>query len=307
MKALMPNIGLSDLDLFLRVAKLRSLRECARQLGMTPGAVSKAIRRLEEKLGKNLLRRSASGIRLTVEGHELMTVAEKVLVLTAALGPEAGRRPRAEKVWSIGSLSFLSSRLLPPLLDSVVEARGGRSRPRFRLVEFGQNQLVAQGLNGAFELAVHIGPLEWTRVWSTHEIGPMRWKLYANARHPLTRLKKVQSADVVEHPFVMPTGWSPQGFVRGEDHCPVPWGARFAGHEATTAETALEIVAATSQLAFVPEILAQRGVDHGLLREVPVEDWPAVERKIYLSVRDDLVSSALLKTVTGLLRERLRS
>lgn len=307
MNALMPNVGLADLDLFLRVAKLKSLRECARQLGMTPGAVSKAVRRLELKIGKNLLRRSASGIRLTVEGHELMVVAEKVLSLTAPLAPDGGRRSRPEKVWSIGSLSFLSSRLLPPILESAVEARTSRARPRFRLVEFGQNQLVAQGLNGAFEMAVHIGSLEWTRVWSTHEIGRMRWKLYATANHPLVKLKTVLGSDVVEHPFVMPTGWSPQGFVRGEDHCPVPWGVRFPGHEATTAETALEIVAATSQLAFVPEVLAQRGVAHGLLREIHVSDWPIVERKIYLSVRDDLVSSALLRAVTGLLRDRLTS
>ena len=302
MNGLMPNVGLADLDLFLRVAKLKSLRECARQLGMTPGAVSKAIRRLEEKVNKSLLRRSAAGIRLTAEGHELMNIAEKVLNLTSSLAPEAMKKTKAEKVWGIGSLSFLSSRLLPWLLEPACQVRPST---RFRLVEFSHNQLVALGLGGAFEMAVHIGPLDWTKVWSSHELGKMSWGLYGRSGHPLTKQKIVQGTDVIQYPFVMPTGWSAQGFIRGEDFCPAPWGMRFPGHEATTAETALEIVSQTTQLAFVPSILAQRSVEFNLLKEIKVADWPHVEKKIYLSVRDDMVSSSLLKLVTGLIQERL--
>lgn len=299
----MPNVGLADLDLFFRAAKLKSLRECARQLDMTPGAVSKAIKRLEQKVGKSLLRRSVSGILLTSEGNELMEIAEKVLRLTAPMAPASSKKNSGNKVWGIGSLSFISSRLLPPLLDPICESR---TRTRFRLVEFGNNALVAHGLNGAFEMAVHIGALEWTRVWSSYEIGNMRWALYGAKNHPLTKLKTIASSDVIKYPFIMPTGWSSQGFIRGEDHCPLPWGIRFAGHEATTAETALEIIIASQHLAFVPVILAQRAVDFGLISEIKVEEWPIVEKKIYLSVRDDLVPSSLLQMITKLIRENLK-
>ena len=298
----MPNVGLADLDLFFRAAKLKSLRECARQLDMTPGAVSKAIKRLEQKVGKSLLRRSVSGILLTSEGNELMEIAEKVLRLTAPMAPASSRKNSAAKVWGIGSLSFFSSRLLPPLLEPICESR---PRTRFRLVEFGNDNLVAQGLNGAFEMAVHIGALEWTRVWSSYEIGSMRWALFATKDHPLHKIKSVTSLDVVKYPFVMPTGWSSQGFIRGEDHCPIPWGVRNSGHEATTGETALEIIASSQHLAFVPVILAQRPLKFGLISEIDVEDWPRVEKKIYLSVRDDLVPSSLLQVVTKLLKENL--
>lgn len=299
----MPNVGLADLDLFFRAAKLKSLRECARQLDMTPGAVSKAIKRLEEKVGKSLLRRSVSGILLTSEGNELMEIAEKVLRLTAPMAPASSKKNTGNKVWGIGSLSFISSRLLPLMLEPVCETR---TRTKFRLVEFGNNQLVAHGLNGAFEMAVHIGPLEWTRVWSSYEIGSMRWALYAAKNHPLTKLKTVATADVVKFPFVMPTGWSLQGFIRGEDHCPLPWGVRLSGHEATTGETALEIVESSSHLVFVPVILAQRAADFGLISEIEVTDWPTVEKKIFLSVRDDLVPSSLLQVVTKILKENLK-
>jgi DNA-binding transcriptional LysR family regulator len=303
MSLLMPNVGLADLDLFFRAAKLKSLRECARQLDMTPGSVSKSIKRLEKKVGKSLLRRSVSGILLTAEGNELMEIAEKILRLTAQMAPAQSKKQMSQKVWGIGSLSFISSRLIPTLLEPVCESR---SRTRFRLVEFGNNQLVAHGLNGAFEMAVHIGILEWTRVWSSYEIGTMRWALYGRNDHPLTQMKTVTSADVVRFPFVMPTGWSSQGFIRGEDHCPIPWGMRFAGHEATTGETALEIVMESSHLVFVPVLLAQRLVDHGLIAEINVSDWPIVEKKIFLSVRDDLVPSSLLQMVVKLIKKNLR-
>ncbi|OYZ13612.1 MAG: hypothetical protein B7Y39_17165 [Bdellovibrio sp. 28-41-41] len=303
MSLLMPNVGLADLDLFFRAAKLKSLRECARQLDMTPGAVSKAIKRLEQKVGKSLLRRSVSGILLTSEGNELMEIAEKVLKLTAPMAPASIKKNSGNKVWGIGSSSFISSRLLPPLLEPVCVTR---ARTRFRLVEFGNNSLVAQGLNGAFEMAVHIGVLEWTRVWSSYEIGNLRWALYGAKNHPLTKLKTIASSDVVKYPFVMPTGWSSQGFIRGEDQCPLPWGIRFSGHEATTGETALEIVIGSQHLAFVPVILAQRGVDFGLISEIKVDDLPTVEKKIYLSVRDDLVPSSLLQVVTKLVKENLK-
>lgn len=299
----MPNISLADLDLFFRAAKLKSLRECARQLDMTPGAVSKVIKRLEAKLDKSLLRRSVSGILLTAEGNELMAVAEKVLSLTSQIGTSSNKKTSASKVWGIGSLSFISSRLLPSFLEQISQAK---TRTHFRLVEFGNNSLVANGLNGAFEMAVHIGALEWTQVWSSYEMGTLRWALFGAKNHPLTKLKKIETTDVIKYPFVMPTGWSSHGFVRGEDQCPIPWGVRFSGHEATTGETALEIVIGSSHLAFVPVILAQRSVDSGLLTEINVEEWPTVEKKIYLSVRDDLVPSSLLQMVTKLIKENLR-
>ncbi len=298
----MPNVGLADLDLFFRAAKLKSLRECARQLDMTPGAVSKVIKRLEQKVGKSLLRRSVSGILLTSEGNELMEIAEKVLKLTAPMAPTAKKNP-GNKVWGIGSLSFISSKLLPPLLETLCDSR---SRTRFRIVETGNNQLVANGLNGAFEMAVHIGPLEWTRVWSSYEIGKMRWALYARRDHPLTKMKTVTTSDVIKYPFVMPTGWTAQGFIRGDDQCPIPWGVRYSGHETTTGETALEIVVASSHLVFVPVILAHRMESVGLISEIEVTDMPVVEKKIFLSVRDDLVPSSLLQAVTKLIKENLR-
>ena len=65
-------------------------------------------------------------------------------------------------------------------------------------------------------------------------------------------------------------------------------------------------MAASSHLVFVPVILAHRLESLGLISEIEVTDMPVVEKKIFLSVRDDLVPSSLLQTVTKLIKENLR-
>ncbi len=305
MNPLMPNVSLTELDLFLRVGKLKSLRECSRQLNMTPGAISKVLKRLEQKLDATLMTRSISGIVLTSEGSELIQMAEKMLQLAAQASPKLGRRQGfKEKVWGIGAVSFLSSRLISQCVPTLARLR---PNTRFRVVEFTTNELVSYGLNGAFEIAVHGEPLEWTRVWSTHEIGALTWGLFAATNHPLTKLKSVAESDVIRYPFTMPTQWTTQGFLRGDDQCPVPWGRRFPGHEAVTAETSLEIVQASQQLTFVPSILAQRSLNANLVRQLKVKDWPSVQKSIYLSIRDDLISKPFLQSLTDVIGRRLRT
>ncbi len=299
----MPSISLTELDLFLRVGKLKSVRECARQEHMTPGALSKIMKRLEKKLGATLFRRSVAGVLLTTEGNELIQVAESMLRMTLQISPQFSKQHGfKEKVWSIGSISFLSSRLTSGCVHALAQLR---PNTRFRIVEFTHNELVSHGLNGAFEIAIHIEPLDWTRVWSSREVGKLRWCLYGRANHPLTKLSTVSEADVVRYPFTMPVGWTLQGFARGEDHCPVPWGIRFPGHEAVTAETSLEIVQSSQQLTFVPAILGQKAVDANLVREIRVKDWPVVEKKIYLSVRDDLISKPFLQSLVEVIGAKL--
>ncbi|MGZ3426173.1 MAG: LysR family transcriptional regulator, partial [Polyangia bacterium] len=67
-----------DPDLFIGVvpfvatAEARSFRGAARQLGVTPSAVSKAISRLETELGVRLLQRTSRSVTLTVEGDAFL-------------------------------------------------------------------------------------------------------------------------------------------------------------------------------------------------------------------------------------------
>jgi DNA-binding transcriptional LysR family regulator len=62
---------MSALDLFVRTVDGQSFSEAARQLRMTPSAVSRCIARLESELGTRLLQRSTHAVSLTEDGRAL--------------------------------------------------------------------------------------------------------------------------------------------------------------------------------------------------------------------------------------------
>lgn len=68
----MLNVPVNLLRLFEAAARTGSFRTAASQLGLTPSAVSHAVRKLEQSLGVPLFDRSARSVRLTYEGEVLM-------------------------------------------------------------------------------------------------------------------------------------------------------------------------------------------------------------------------------------------
>src|SRR3954467_13254566 len=57
---------------FVAAAEAQSFRLAARKLGLTPSAVSKAITRLEARLGLRLLNRTSRNVSLTEEGQTFL-------------------------------------------------------------------------------------------------------------------------------------------------------------------------------------------------------------------------------------------
>ena len=294
-------VNLLELELFVRAGKLRSIRALSRSLDLKPAYLSKVMMRLEKKLGVPLFKRSSSGILLTREGVELVKTAESILELSLHLrkGPQADHS-MSERIWSVGAISFICSCFLS---ECIAQISCSQKNTRFRLVEFTHNELVSHGLKGAFEMAVHIGELEWTRSWISAEIGSMRWGLYARRTHPLAQ--STLEKEVIKFPFIVPTDWTHQGFSIGEDYCPLPWDQRIKGDEVATAETALELVSFTQQLTFVPELVAKRLVNARRVREIRVKNWPLVEKKIHLSGRSDLIPSRFWKQLSTVMKARL--
>jgi DNA-binding transcriptional LysR family regulator len=63
---------LADLTAFVAVADLLSFRAAASRLGVTPSALSHAMRQLEERLGVRLLNRTTRSVSITDAGHRLL-------------------------------------------------------------------------------------------------------------------------------------------------------------------------------------------------------------------------------------------
>lgn len=290
MRISLSDLTIRELEIFVLASRTGSLREVARQSGLLPAHVSKIMKRLEEKLDQPLMRRSATGVILTPEGLAFLDVASRISEMSQGIGAATvDTKVANERLWTIGSISFITTYLLAPAIDGW---RKSVPASRFRLIEFTHNDLVAHGLKGAFELAVHIGRLEWTHVWETFQLGKLQWKLYGRRDHPLG--DECTEKDVLRFPFIVPTDWSVNGYAIGDDHCPVAVRRRKRGDEAATAETALELCRHSDQLTFVPSLLVQGGRGFREMREIAVDGWPTVEKELFLTVKSDVVPKKLV-------------
>jgi DNA-binding transcriptional LysR family regulator len=91
--------GLAALETFLAVARHGSFRAAAVARGVTPSALSHAMRGLEARLGTRLFHRTSRSVRLTEAGEGLLArlapalgeVEDAVAAVSATTGPVAGR------------------------------------------------------------------------------------------------------------------------------------------------------------------------------------------------------------------------
>ena len=78
----MATMTLEDLRVFTTVAAERGFSRAARKLGRTQPAISQAIRRLEDRVGQQLIDRGPQGGALTDAGEVLLTYALRLLRLS---------------------------------------------------------------------------------------------------------------------------------------------------------------------------------------------------------------------------------
>ncbi|MDB5499930.1 MAG: hypothetical protein JWP28_3961 [Phenylobacterium sp.] len=113
---------LDGLVTFLAVAELRGFRAAARRLGVTPSAVSQAIRNLEGRIGAPLFSRTTRSVGLTEAGERLLAHARPAVeMLTAGLEAASGLGGQISGRLRINtprpSLPLLVNRLLPGFID----------------------------------------------------------------------------------------------------------------------------------------------------------------------------------------------
>ena len=92
-----PDINRSgEIEVFVRVVEAGSFSAAARELRMTPSAVSKLIARLEARLGGRLVSRSTRRLQLTPEGAGFYESGKRILADMSAAEREAaaGAAPR---------------------------------------------------------------------------------------------------------------------------------------------------------------------------------------------------------------------
>jgi DNA-binding transcriptional LysR family regulator len=115
--------GLEGVEAFLSVARHKSFRKAAAELGVTPSAMSQAVRAFEARIGATLFIRTTRSVGLTEAGERFLARAKPAfeeLVAASESARELGQRPAGLLRLSVPP--GVVPNLLEPLIASFCEA-----------------------------------------------------------------------------------------------------------------------------------------------------------------------------------------
>jgi len=144
--------ALEGVEAVLAVARRRNFRRAAADLGVTPSAVSQAVRGLEARLGAALLARTTRSVGLTEAGQRFIERAGPAFEELVAAGEAArdiGQRPT-------GLLRLSVPRSVVPLILEPVIASFCRAYPEIELEIAASDEMVDLA-SGGFDAGIRLG------------------------------------------------------------------------------------------------------------------------------------------------------
>ncbi|MFM2089103.1 MAG: hypothetical protein RLZZ237_3972 [Pseudomonadota bacterium] len=207
-------MNLSDLRIFVSAARRPSLGAAALEMHLTPSAVSKALKRMEDSLGTPLFDRSAKQLVLNTSGQLLLDRAATLLALADQTRSDI-----------MGEKAMLDCRLGGPAILLWRQGRGlaqalrGYPQASLRMLAMFEEEALAALARGDIDAALVTGEVldgrgeHWSPEWQTTPLGSVTLHLVAGRTHPLLAqlpqgedgLLHASSAEVLQHDFACPS------------------------------------------------------------------------------------------------------
>ncbi len=144
--------ALDGVEAFLSVAQHRSFRKAAAELGVTPSAISQAVRALEARVGAALFIRTTRSVGLSEAGerfHSRAKPAFEELVAASEVARDLGQRPA-------GLLRLTVPRAVVPILLEPLIASFCQAYPEVE-VEIAASEELVDLAAGGFDAGVRLG------------------------------------------------------------------------------------------------------------------------------------------------------
>ncbi|WP_420491780.1 LysR family transcriptional regulator [Neobacillus drentensis] len=190
---------LRQLQLFIEVAKHKSITKAAESMHLSQPALSKSIRVLEEELGMTLVIRTNKTSDLTDAGKIVLEYAQKMVGILS------------EMKTTLNDITNLSRGQitigLPPIIGSLffprVIAKFHHAFPNIELniTEYGGARVVKSVEEGEFELGVAVLPID-EKQFDVYPIVEEEMKLLVFKDHRLASRKVVDIKELKEEEFI---------------------------------------------------------------------------------------------------------
>jgi DNA-binding transcriptional LysR family regulator len=307
-------MNLADLRIFVSAARRPSLGAVAQEMHLTPSAVSKALRRLEDSLGKSLFDRSGKQLALNDSGRFLLSRAQTLLALadqarSDLLGEQAAVDCR------VGGPAILLWRHGKALADAL------RSYPdaSIRMQAMFEDEALAALARGDVNAAIVTGEVtegrgeHWSDEWIATPLGGVVQHLVAGRSHPLVQalagsrapaapaaaVLHATSAQVLECDFACPSRSLFCGVQRGprsdgwrDDQFP-----RKIRYWTDDLQLLLALVKSGTALAYLPDF----ALDDPALVRIQVSDCAFVCSEQVALVWNPARAPGWLRTLAGLM------
>ena len=263
--------ALDGVEAFVRVAERRSFRQAADDLGVTPSAVSQAVRALEARMSVTLFTRTTRSVGLTEAGERLLERArpafdEIVAATTAASG--LGLKPSG--LLRLAVPSSVVPLVLQPLLASFYAAFPDV------VVETVASPELADLAKDGFDAGIRLGELIDADMIAVRLTPPFRLIFVGSPGYLARCGRPSEPADLASHACVR---------LRRSNGGFAPWRVRAAGGPIELAvsgplivndvPTMLHAALGGVGLAQVPEPMAVEHVAAGDLEEVLPDHAPS--------------------------------
>jgi DNA-binding transcriptional LysR family regulator len=199
-----------ELRYFVAVAEELHFGRAAERLQMAQPPLSRAIRRLERRLGVQLLNRDNRGVSLTPAGETLLKEARRALDAVDAAVRRTRRAAMAKPTLVLTTKAGASHALLKELLDAYA-ARPGAVEIDVLLCEIGEQRGLL--LNGQADVAIMHAPFDLMTGLESVEILTEGQVAILPRSHPLARRSTLTMAEVSNVPDLPMARWPRHDFT----------------------------------------------------------------------------------------------
>jgi len=186
--------ALDGVEVFLSVAEHRSFRGAAAQLGVTPSAVSQAVRVLEARIGATLFIRTTRSVGLTEAGERFLARAKPAfeeLVAASEVARGLGERPS-------GLLRLSVPRAVVPILLEPLIASFCKAYPEVEVEVATSKELIDLATEG-FDAGVRLGQFVAADMVAVPLSAPFRFVVVGSPAYFAARGRPGQLDDLREH------------------------------------------------------------------------------------------------------------